>query len=225
MTVMVGGVENRLEAWVWDGQNWHWLPAVGDSPSGWGEQMAYDRAHDSLVLLLDELRGTTATWIFDGTRWTRETTSLAPSIRQHAGLAYDPRSRTILLQGGVVSGGSDPVNDTWSWDGVTWRQLKPASAPGGGFSSLAYDTADGQMILLQDQFVCQPACVDSVSTWSWDGANWTRLHPATQPQRWANTGLTYDAAHRDLIVTTEAGQGATGTETWVWADGNWKRVV
>lgn len=212
-------------SWGWDGKDWRWLPPVGDSPSGWGGEMAYDAARDNLVLLLKDFQGNMATWIFDGQRWTRAATSTAPAVRNRAGMAYDPRTRTVLFQGGVVPGGSDPVNETWSWDGSSWRQLDPVSAPGGGFSVLAYDAGAGQMILLQDQWVCPRACVDSVSTWSWDGTNWTKLHPTSQPRTWAYTSLVYDAMHGYLITTTDAAQGATGSETWVWTEGDWKRVV
>jgi|SRR5713226_2534502 len=109
MTIMVAGpTGGPYQTWGWDGKDWHRVPVVGDPISGIPQGLVYDATRDRLLLTSNEYPPALATWTFDGTRWMRATTP-APRPRQRAGLAYDPRSRVVFLQGGVVPAGSDPV--------------------------------------------------------------------------------------------------------------------
>ncbi|MBK5297582.1 MAG: hypothetical protein JJE40_10525 [Vicinamibacteria bacterium] len=59
------------------------------------------------------------TCLWDGTTWTRVTTSRALAVRQIHAMAYDPARQRVVLHGGSV----DQVNaaDTWEWDGSGWN--------------------------------------------------------------------------------------------------------
>ncbi|SRR5713226_3644018 len=73
---------------------------------------------------------------------------------------------------------------------------------------------------------CVPACLRGLGQHLELG--WNQLDRASPHEPAANLGLhtlAFDAAHGNLITTTGAQQGATGSQTWIWADGNWKRVA
>ena len=65
------------------------------------------------------------TWVWDGSTWSRAGSGGAPSPRARAAMAFDAEtSKTILVGGGTafpLSG--HPSNETWEWDGRTWRQV------------------------------------------------------------------------------------------------------
>jgi hypothetical protein len=101
------------DTWEWDGRQWHCAASDGPGPGG-GYRMAYDEARAVTVLV----GGDTCLW--DGSAWTRATTTRAPAARQVHAIAYDPSRQRVVLYGGTL----DQVNadDTWEWDGTTWHQ-------------------------------------------------------------------------------------------------------
>ena len=66
-----------------------------------------------------------------------------------ASAAFDPLTAEVLLFGGRLANG-DGANDTWAWDGMTWRDLAAGSGgplPGEG-SAMAWDSATEEMVLV-----------------------------------------------------------------------------
>ena len=49
--------------------------------------------------------------------------------RRDGGIAYDPIQGKVLMYGGLQSGPTLTLNDTWTFDGGTWTQLAPATTP------------------------------------------------------------------------------------------------
>ena len=93
--------------------------------------MAYDELHDKIVLF----GGSTATGIsstdvlgdtrtYDGSAWTKLTTTNAPSARTWAAMAYAGNGKLVLF-GGV---NSTYLDDTWEFDGATntWTEITVA---------------------------------------------------------------------------------------------------
>jgi hypothetical protein len=59
-------------------------------------------------------------------------------------------------------------------------------------------------------------------TWTWDGTNWSKQHPATKPSRRYLAAMTFDGATRGIVLFG----GATGCctfagDTWSWDGTNW----
>ena len=79
-------------------------------------------------------------------------------------MTYDAARQRVVLFGG----NSGPyLDETWTWDGVTWTQRHPAQSPTGrGFMGLAYDAARRQVVL----FAGGGGGLDD--TWTWDGNHW-----------------------------------------------------
>ena len=95
----------------------------------------------------------------------------APQLRTaratvlHA-MVYDTARQRVVLFGGV-SAPIGSVNDTWEYDGTTWTQRTPASAPPAReYPAMAYDSTH-QVTVLFGGF---PSLND---TWLWNGTTWS----------------------------------------------------
>src|ERR1019366_1954551 len=86
-----------------------------------------------------------------------------------AAAAFDPLTGVVMLYGGRLGPGQ-VVDDTWAWDGRTWRQLDGGTGtpPLGEGSVMAWDDVAGQMVLVSNQ----PAPYGG--TWAWNGSRWMR---------------------------------------------------
>ena len=108
------------------------------------------------------------------------------------------------------------LGDTWTWDGTTWTQQHPATAPPARFwASMAYDAATGNVVLFGGR---DASGRDIADTWTWDGTTWTQQHPATSPSSREGSSMAYDAATGTVVLfggLKQNGNGAfNGTFTW-----------
>jgi cysteine-rich repeat protein len=105
------------DEWSYDGNAWTRGPGM-PAPPGLA-QLAYDTARGRMVLVTES---DLQTWeLVDGT-WVERVTDARPPGRQSFELVYvDPLG--VVLFGGSDGTGSTPFDDTWLWDGATWREL------------------------------------------------------------------------------------------------------
>jgi hypothetical protein len=214
-----------LTTWGWNGVTWedlHMTPMP--SPNAAGNYLAFDPTHSQLVLLQSAwFDGTTQTWTGEGSSWTRRNPGTQPTGPPLAGgIAYDPRSATVLVFGGTDGEGASNVNETWSWDGMNWKRLQPVARPAGGYATLAYDAANRQMVLFQAAYPTPGAGTRITSTWTWDGANWTSVPAGGGPP--VGGHMAYDPARRQLIMAGYPGEMSGVMQTWTYAGGQWRRT-
>lgn len=185
--------------------------------------MAYDAA-TKMVVLFSGIRGDGSppladTWTWDGCRWTQVSPATSPPGRSFGALAFDASSGKLVLFGGG-SANSDPSrNDTWTWDGSTWRQERPATSPPTLDGALiAADPGNHNLVLfgvgLPDN---QPA------TWTWDGSNWTKHQSPTPPAR-GNAGMAFGARSGVLLFGGQPGEAGGLNDTWVWDGNAWSQL-
>ena len=198
--------------------------------------MSYDPATHTVVIFGGD-DGTTAyddTWSWDGSQWSQLHPAISPPPLTGAIMAYEPKSRRLVLTGGFSSWPPGSMSAaTWTWDGASWASepkggLPPAGATPGsasGGASLATDDATGQLILVSSPGgSCQPA-----ETWDWSGASWVRLHPATSPPSAGRGLLAYDPSTRRTVLDTvptgdcpgPAASGGVSTVAWSWDGSDW----
>jgi hypothetical protein len=98
--------------------------------------------------------------------------------------------------------------------------LRPApDAPSFASSSLlASDPVTGHLLLVGCCDVDSRGGQSLVSTWSWDGATWTHLHPAASPTFQRDSGM----AAVDATILLQGGEA--GDETWSWVGRDWMRL-
>jgi hypothetical protein len=111
--------------WVWPGLEWRSLGSRTDLFVA-QDRMAYDDATRQLILLRSfaSLRSTVddmLTWT--GKTCSKQSATAMPTPRYSATLAYDARTRQLLLFGGEDTSTLTTYNDTWDWTGKTWERL------------------------------------------------------------------------------------------------------
>jgi hypothetical protein len=138
-------VTARLQYYVPD-----WVqPTLSATPSGrCCSGIAYDAAHYYTLLFGGGDSGQpnpnpqNDTWIWRN-GWYKLSPATSPSPRNGTSLVYDPTTGTVVLFGGADANGNY-LNDTWTWDGITWtQQFPPVSPPGRALDvqEMAYDAA------------------------------------------------------------------------------------
>jgi hypothetical protein len=135
-------------------------------------------------------------------------------------MAYDARrDETVLLVPGTP-------NQTWVFDGGTrrWTRRFPATSPIVRPALATFDAARGEVVALAtnaDALNCDPTA--PVETWLWDGTTWRQAHPAAAPAECptlGSTGMTYDAAHRNVLLVASNVE----SETWLWNGVTWTNM-
>jgi hypothetical protein len=164
------------ETWEFDGQRWS-LVATDGPPPLMGASMVYQERRG--VMLLFGGRDSTRqrqgnTWEWDGTRWTLVATT-GPEPRDFAGMAYDRRRGEAVLFGGY--GGVDSafrnLDDTWLWNGRSWRRSEVPGPSPRSDPFMAYDASRGVTVMFGGAGNPPPTFGD---TWEWNGEQWSKVH-------------------------------------------------
>lgn len=133
-----------------------------------------------------------------------------PSARYGPRMAYDAAPGQIVIFGGYD--GSNYLNETWTWNGITWTELSPATSPGARreLSGFTYDAAHGQLFAFGGETCCSAYGDTWVFQIPWNMGNvnvcprdtpllhraaarshsLTRLHrqPRSVPREWSRKG-------------------------------------
>lgn len=163
------------------------------------------------------------TWYWDGVLWTDAAPAHKPSTRADVMMAYDTaRGVTVLFGGTHYNGGPvDYMQDTWEWDGTDWEQVSTAtSPPGRAGGDMAYDAANGVMVL----YGGNGASGSLYDTWTYDGSNWTNKNPAAHPTARYGFEMDYDPLGERVILFGGQYNVTKYNELWSWNNTNWTRV-
>ena len=254
-----GGASNLLnDTWTWNGNTWTQQQGPAP-PARLGGSLSGDTAQHDVILFggltcptpctyFYQTYDLNDTWSWNGTSWVQQLPALSPPTRAAAALVDDPARQGVVLFGGANDRDGDPYTfesraDTWSWDGITWTEDKPSvSPPGRVLGNLAYDAANGALLLFGGQsqdgqiyggiwgiFDNQPD-----DFWSWNGATWTsRVSPLPHPREAA--GWVYDADRGVFVLFggnrfDEVSNSLCGcgfpislNDTWTWDRHAWTR--
>jgi hypothetical protein len=163
-TVLFGGYDGtnfRDDTWVWDGADWTQVKK-DPPPSRQLTSMWYDSKLQRTVIFGGVGRLTSEDrvvryndmWQFDGVSWAEIKPAALPGMRYGASVAVDPRNGHTLLFGGMQVTGPDTAqvqsyaNDTWDWDGTTWKKLDTNGIPAPRDNAgLAFDPLRNEFIM------------------------------------------------------------------------------
>ncbi|HNT28297.1 MAG TPA: hypothetical protein PKH10_08990, partial [bacterium] len=160
-------------------------------------------------------------------RWTQLSSSASggsPLKRQNAMMVYDSARAKIVLFGGVQTSNFTPLNDTWEWDGASWKELRPSISPSAREAgAFVYDKARGKVLLFGGGGWYGVGDFDD--TWEWDGTNWVKRAPVVSPAARSGHGMVFDSVRGKTILFG----GFTGNypdfsyydDTWEWDGTNW----
>jgi len=164
-----------------------------------------------------------------------------PSPRTDASSAYDPANGTIVMFGGADRSGV--LDETWTWDGATWRLRHPAHSPPARELALMAFEPSGRHVLLFGGLTCPApwpndfigcdyvaSATQLSDTWSWDGKDWAPVHTAHSPEvpyfAPLMAGAGTDTANGRLMLLTfvKTDIGNDGLATWAFENGDWRRL-
>lgn len=159
-----------------------------------------------------------ATYEWDGVQsgWQRREPVVAPTPRHGAAMVFHRALGVIVL-----FGGADPastVGDTWTWDGVQWKQVVTATSPPRRiYHSMVYDARRGRVVVFGGRSASTEPLAD---TWAFDGATWTELTGAVAPPGRERAAMGYDPV-RDQIVLAGGQELGVRADTWVFDGTTW----
>src|SRR6266851_607890 len=143
------------------------------------------------------------------------------------GLAFDVDRETLVLFGGYTPITHVVLSQTWEWNAATgWKQLYPATVPPArGMTAMAYDEARHVVVMYggRDTVNGTVPCGEvgremcSADTWTWNGTDWTQLHPQTSPPPFL-PAMTYDPPEAAVLLYNI---NVSIPETWSWDGANW----
>jgi hypothetical protein len=211
------------DTWTWDGSDWTRQHPAHSPPPRDAADMSYDAA-DGTIVLFGGYDGSylNDTWTWNGSDWTRQHPAHSPPVRIGGGMAYDDADGRVVLFGGGSNSGL--YGDTWTWDGSDWTQQHPAHSPSPrvDWGMVSYDATDGNVVLFGGVAGGIHYYGD---TWTWDGSDWTRQHPAHSPPRRAESTTAYDADRGQVLLFGGDGPESRGFtefgDTWTWDGTDW----
>ena len=143
-------------------------------------------------------------------------------------MAFDAGRGYVVLFGGR-SPLSQPLADTWEWDGVRWRQRSPATNPPATslrrdfyYGPMVYDARRQRCVLYGGIYVTKPRnggmpiSASIGALWEWDGVTWVE---GSGPEKKGH-GMVYDEA-RGRVVAVGGFAYPWRFETLEWEGEDW----
>jgi len=91
-------------------------------------------------------------WEWDGSSWSEiPVDNVRPPERQLAVAGFDRSRGVFVLFGGALrneSGGIKVLDDTWEWNGASWRQVEGSGPPGRFGATMIYNPTESAVQLL-----------------------------------------------------------------------------
>lgn len=162
--------------------------------------------------------------------WTQLTPAPYPTLlaRRAGGAAFDLIQGKVLIYGGLQSGPTLTLNDTWTFDGATWTQLTPATTPPPRWGhKMVYDSQRGRIVTFGGRSPTTTA--NANDTWEWNGSDWAQVVTPTSPSARAFYSMAYDERRgRTILYGNQSGSTigtAGGNQTWEYDGTTWAQAV
>ena len=215
------GTEPLSDTWAWNGSDWAQVATSVFVPPRADHAMAFDVANARVVLFGGQ-SGAAArddTWLFDGSNWSPASTSPRPSARERHAAAYDSTRGQV-----VVFGGIDATNETWEWDGQTWRRTASGQATPMARQRhrMVYDPARRQVVLFGGGGDQNARLRD---TWLWNGFGWRQVltEPDETPSAWTGHEMAYHPSTQQVVLFGGVDENVNQlNETWLWDGERWR---
>lgn len=215
--------EPSADTWAWNGTAWTELIPPASPPPRFGHVMAVERAHGRLMLfggkdatgLLDD------TWEWTGVTWVlRPTAGPSPSPRYGHAACEAPGGRVVLFGGFVGPNRDDLSDETWEWNGRSWRHLAVVHSPPPRMQhAMAWDPARRRVVLVGG--LGRSELLNDV--WEFDGVDWVRT-PGLLTGR-SGHSMAYDAATHAVAVFGGLSVASTSAELALWNGERWLPTV
>ena len=222
------GMFNDL--WEWDGKKWEKKPGGTVLPARAGQVVTYDHRRRKMVMLMgfgpwSYPTGAEwgLTWEWDGTWWRRiEEPGIPFEGRSGPWFQYDRGRGVSVLFGGIgaYQGKAVYTNDTFEWNGKSWKKVKTAHAPCPRVLGVrGYDPSRKVCVLYGGEVTA----AWFHDTWEYDGKDWREIKGA-----WGPVTIIGKMAWRPKsgkLYLFEYGDGSfnrPGPHLWEWDGKVWK---
>ena len=150
-------------------------------------------------------------------------------------MVYDASRNVLVLFGGLKSGDME-LNDTWEYDGVSWRDVSSNDVrpPERGYHRLTYDANRSVVVLFGGAYTDTATETRLEDTWEFDGNQWTRIYTDdpegdSDPIRRSAFGLAYDLNRGVVVLNGGEALDATGaivvlSDSWEYDGSSWRRT-
>jgi hypothetical protein len=166
------------------------------------------------------------TWLRDGGRWMSSAAS-GPGPRTFPATAFDRRrGRLVLFGGNRVLFGKEPrqdtlLDDTWEWDGASWRQSAARGPPARSESAACYDARRGRVVLFGGWCWVNGERKRLGDTWELDGARWERMSDSG-PEGRSGVALAFDAGRGATVLVGGSAGRSPLDDAWEWRGTAWE---
>ncbi len=220
---------------IWGYRNGFWFSLAKEkAPSQCVNPLAaYDTNRSKLVVVCNG----SDTNEFDGSTWTDLTPSHTPPARRFAAMVYDENIKKTVLYGGFD--GTNYRNDTWTWDGTDWTEVKNKKVPHRSLMSMWYDPLARKTILYSG---LGRGSIDERITrysdmYSFDGTGWTKMNVTTTPGERFGAQIAIDPRNNKLVLfgglrstlntANDTRSQFFDNETWIWdgAASSWTKLT
>lgn len=218
--------------WGYRSGQWFLGPAGENRPATCANPLsAFDGDRNKLVLVC---AGSTV-YEFDGAAWKSFTPKNTPAVRRFAALAYDAQLKKTVLFGGFD--GKNYRNDTWTWDGTNWTEVKNDRPTHRGLMSMWYDPLAKKTIIYGGVGLenLDSDAVRYDDMWSFNGSGWTKMSVSSTPGARMGAQTAVDPRDGKVLlfggllavpISEEGIEQRFNGETWQWngAASSWTKL-
>lgn len=150
------------------------------------------------------------------------TTPTDPALARFGqAMVYDEARGQVVMFGGAAANSDGSLrwlDDTWVWDGATWRRIdSPARPPARAFAAMAFDRDRGVVTLFGGSADTDKTGMDD--TWLFDGVSWTRVgQVGPRPPARSEHAMAYDGKRARIVLY---GGYKRHRDTWEWDGERW----
>ncbi len=218
----------------WTYQNGHFNSVSSESkPVSCGSPHGAFDTDRKLLVVYCGIDNTTYEYTPDTNVWKSIASKHVPAARSFGALVYD---QTLKLT--VLFGGWDATlfrDDTWTWNGTDWTQVKKDPPPSRELPAMWWDPILKKTVIFGGLGRLDPNARLSRynDMWTFDGTAWTQLTPSTLPgtRYGAKVAIDPRTNHTFLfggMLDTVNGKTETqsyAADTWEWDGATWKQVA
>lgn len=210
------------DLWRFDGTKWKKLGIAGDQRSG--IRMAYDTKRNKLFSFggfannqsLADLR------VMENGEWKTLSNDTAMKAAE-PGFVYDTDRDKLIAFGG--SAGRGLVNDnTWEWDGSSWKKFESPGPEGRQGFVMTYDQKRKKTVVFGGMDGVGKLFNDDV--WEFDGVRWEKIPGnGTGPGPRLSAGFTYDSKGGRMLIFGGISNQISRADTWSWDGQQWEKLA
>lgn len=172
---------------------------------------------------------TTTIWTWDGNEWKAVNGENAPAARYASCAAYDTKRGVVVSFGGRSGKEEMVTNDTWEWNGDSWRSVASPRMPARDHHALCFDERSGFTVLFGGGVFPRVAGPWATDTWRWNGSDWNQIGTTGPPGRVST--MVYDSWRESIVLFGGVGEPEPLNgrqpkygDTWLFKENVWTKL-